>query len=267
MTRWPTGSVREIDSVLSIVHFLYDVGPVKGPAIRHHRYKTDNLQRRHADLLPHGHVTDRTPVPLGYRLGQATLFTGQINAGLLAESELLDVLSHAFFLEAKAQRDRANVGRFLHDLADGQDAKRFVVVYPLSGNDDGTQQAIDALIGSRQAFFEGGTDGQNLECRSGLVGVLDRSVLPKLRIVVSPVVWVEGRVVLRGEDRTIAEIHDPDIDGGSVRSGNRIVHRLPHDKLNILIQCCHEIGARLRRLLRLVVISASSILYIDDFPG
>src|SRR2546421_8878466 len=142
--------------LISFANFGDDVRPVQVAAIGDGRYGRDELDRRHADFLPHGNRANGNPGPSVQFPDHAFTFPWQLDAGLLAESEGANVFVEFWGPEAERDFDGADVARLREDVGHGEHAESLVVVNPVASEQDGTIFAVENFTGAREILIESG---------------------------------------------------------------------------------------------------------------
>src|SRR3989442_5063892 len=131
---------------------LDDVRLIQNSTVRDDRTHSDDLKRRHADLLTHRYRSDRTLCPVRCRFRQPAFLARKINVCRLSKAQTIDVSCEPFIAQPQAEFNGANIGRLLHNLFNRQKAKWLVVVDQPTEDDNGTHLTINDVAGSRQTF-------------------------------------------------------------------------------------------------------------------
>ena len=142
--------------LIPFANFGDDVRLVQVAAIGDGRYGRDQLDRRHANFLPHGNCANRNPGPSVQFPEHAFTFPGQLDAGLLAESERANVFVEFRGPEPERYFDGADVARLREDVGHGEHAESLVVVNPVASEQDGTIFAVEHFTGAREILIESG---------------------------------------------------------------------------------------------------------------
>src|SRR4051794_24915682 len=138
----------------------------------------EDLQRRRSNLLTDRHRCIRKLRPLIGAAHASLRFARQRDAGALAETEAADVAVETVLPEREADTDRADVRRMHHHVFEGDETVAIVaVLVNLRVADlDESIAAVENLRGRDYALFQASGGGDDLECRSGLVLILDGAI-------------------------------------------------------------------------------------------
>ena len=212
MTRWPW-----CGGVALAVDLLDDVGGPQDAAVGDRRVGDRHLHRRDRDALADREVAHRGAGVLGEREHDAALLAREVGAGRLAEAEAPHPLVELLGAEPQADRDRADVGGLLEDLARGQrDRAARVRLADHAVIEPDRRRQVELRARRDLVLLERARDRERLERRAGLVGGGDRAVLARVVGRVAGVVGVDPRPVGEREQRAAARVHDD--RGGAARA-------------------------------------------------
>src|SRR3970040_2939856 len=105
-----------------------DVRLIEPAAVADGRHGIERLQRGDAHLLSHGDGADGYARPVLNLAKQAAVFTGQLDAGWLAEPVGANVIVKLPLAQPQADLDRANVARVAQNFCDAQGGNRLVIL-------------------------------------------------------------------------------------------------------------------------------------------
>jgi len=100
------------------------------------RYQRSQLQRRNANLLPHGDCANGNFRPALHRLRQSGRFAGKLDPGALSKSKGANVFVETIVPQSQSDLDGADVARFGEDVGNRQHAVRLAVADAHAIDDD-----------------------------------------------------------------------------------------------------------------------------------
>src|SRR4051812_47078165 len=107
----------------------------------------------------------------------------QVNVRGLSKAHAVDVTGETLITDTQAQLDSANIGRLLHDLLDGEQTEGLMVMDQAAEHHNRSHLTIDDVGRRGNAFFYSRDGGDDLKCRSGLIGQTDGTIAPGLGTV------------------------------------------------------------------------------------
>src|ERR1043165_5365048 len=213
-------------------HFLYDVGPVKFPAIGDRRHHVSKLQRRHSDIA----LTNGDGDGLAWKPGLAVSFSLPFGTGNRAASFIIQgdtrLFSQSECIRPFCNSINTELGTELVEIGIARLDDRFVQIHcamtalfpvPKAAVAERIKAGIlNETLRLNDAFFETGDRHHDLERRSRWVLALNRPIaqwpqlifdqaVPFIRLdAARKSVGVEGRRARQREDRTVMDVQSHD---------------------------------------------------------